>query len=188
MSNTKRAIITGAGFEFGHSTRVAVLIVAGQAHVQVASTMEKGSFATIDAFPVDLLGTVLLALNRADSNLLQKALLAEEMLLFSLILLLFRSHQDLTINQATKVRLLTPVALVERAMIICVSLGFAEICVTFFEYALVLEEALSFGVDKGLFFDLFLQSHQGVQVLANGFRDALSLDLLIALGAAHKGE
>ncbi len=89
MSNTQRAVNTEAGLEFGVTTRVAVLIVAGQAHVQVASAMEQGSFATIDAFPVDLLGTVLRTLNRADSNFLQKAVLAEEMLLFSLILLLF---------------------------------------------------------------------------------------------------
>ena len=108
------------------------------------------------------------------------------MFLLGLILLLLGSHQNLTINQATKVRTLTPMTLVERAMVVRVSLRIAKVDVTLLKDALVFQKTLLFAIDQGQLFDFFLQAHQGVQVLANGFRDAPSFDLLVALGAAHE--
>ena len=169
MSDSQRAAITWTLLDFGVAIGVDILIMTGKAHIVVTSTVEECSVAAIDALPVNLIGTVLVTLFSAYSHFLQKAVLAQEMLLLGLILLLLGSHQNFAVNQTAKVRTLAPMALVERAMVVRVSLRIAKVDVAFLKDALVFQKTLLFAIDQGQFFDFFLEAHQGIQVLTNRF-------------------
>ena len=78
---------------------------------------EEGNRTTVHALPVDLCITVLVAIGCSCTNFLQKTVLATEILLRGLAL--FRvSHLLLAVNQATKVRFLTLVALINGAAMV----------------------------------------------------------------------
>ncbi len=110
--------------------------------------MEESCIAAIDALPVNLIGTVLIAFFGAYTDLLQKAVLAQELLFLGLILLLLGGHENLAIDQATKVRTLAPMTLVERAMVVGVSLRIAKVDVALLKDALVFQKTLLFAIDQ----------------------------------------
>ena len=130
---------------------------------------------------------MLVALHGTYTNLLEQAVLTHEVLLLGVALLIV-GHQDLAIDQATEVRTLAPIALIERAMSICIGLRSAEVNIILVKEAIVFQETLFFSVDDSLFLNLLFEAHQRVQMLADGLGYAPGFDLLVALGAAHEGE
>jgi len=186
VSDAKWAVDSEAVLE-GWVQCPVVLIMARIAHVVRAKAAEQGSRATVLAFPVDLSFAVCFAISLTGSNLLQEAILAEEIFRLGVLLLLV-CHLLLAIDQSAEVRLLAPITLVERASVISELLGLAKVDIAFFGQTFIVQEALLFGVDESLLFDGLLEAKEGSKLSGDGARNSLELDLGLAGWALHEGE
>jgi len=148
---------------------------------------EKRGGAAIHALPVNLRGAVLNAGGLARANLLQEASLAKQVFRLGLPRLLV-SHLLLAVDKATEVRLLAPIAQVDRAAEVCKGLFSAVEVAGLFSDSGVAQNALFLCVDKSQAFAFLLKAEQGAKLVGDGMRQGLDLDLMLAAGAAHEGE
>lgn len=117
VRHTKRAVDAVAVTKFNVVVRRSEpLVMASLAEVMRAEAVEEGHVAAEHALPVDLLTTMLLAVILTCTVSLHLALLAAKVLFFGV---LFDTLLHLAINHATKVWLLTVMALVESAAVHC---------------------------------------------------------------------
>ena len=153
VSNSKGTIDAMAIFEWHDSPVVAA--VARLAHVVSSKAAEEGSGAAVHTLPVNLDVAMLLTSCLASADFFEKAIFACKVLLAS-FLFSFLCLLLLAINQATKVRLLTAVALVEGAAMQGVLKWLALVEVTWGIDAAILEDSFCFSVLKCHSLDLSL--------------------------------
>ena len=133
-------------------------IVAGFTEVCRAEAAVNGNTATELALPVDLRAAMLLTTGGACADLAQNAALAEKVFLFRVLLPPFSiCHLLLTVDQATKVRFLALMTLVEGASMVCEFLWFAEVSIARSCQALVSEQTLFLRVIECLSLNELLQ-------------------------------
>ena len=97
--------------------RITPMIVAVVAHVVSSEATEEGSRTAVHALPIDLSIAVLVAIRCSSTYFFQKTFLAMEILLRGLALVRI-SHLLFAVNQATKVRLFTFIALIKGAAMV----------------------------------------------------------------------
>ncbi len=73
-------------------------------------------------------------------------------------------------------------------MCICVGLRLIEVDVVFIGQTFIVQNTLLLGVDHGLLFNSFLESNERTKDCSDGARDALDVDLSVALRTAHEGK
>lgn len=137
------------------------------AHVVRTEAAVQSSGATVLALPVDLLGAVFLTRGLTSTDLLQNAVLAQQVLFLG-VALLSVGHLLLAVDQASEVRLLTAMALVEGATMVGVLLRLAKVCVALGRKTLILEDALFLSIDQSLTFDLALKAKEWTQLSSDG--------------------
>ena len=126
-----------------------------------------------------------LAGSLTGSNFFEDAILAEKLFLLRLELLRILL---LTVDEATEVRLLAAVALVERAAAVGEFLRLAVIDVILSDESLIIENALSLGVQEGLFLNSLFERDERTELTGDRLGKAHNIDLLFAARAAHEGE
>ena len=94
----------------------------------------------------------------------------------------------LAVYKTTEVRLLAAVALVERAATVGEFLRLAVVDVIWSNESLITENALSLGVQEGLFLYSLFERDERTELTGNRLGQALNIDLLFAARAAHEGE
>jgi hypothetical protein len=128
---------------------------------------------------------VFLAGSLTGSNFFEDAVLAEKLFLCSLALL---CHLLLTVDEATEVRLLATVALVEGAAAVGKFLMLAVIDVILGDESFIVEDTLPLGVREGLFLNTLFERDERTKLTSNRLGQAHNINLLLAAGAAHEGE
>ena len=157
--NAQRTVNTVAIFHW--LVLACVGIVAGFTEVCRAKAAVNGDTATELALPVDLRAAMLLARSGASTDLAQNATLAEKILLFRVLLPTFSvCHLLLAVDQASEVRLLALMALVEGASVVREFLRFAEVGIARRGQALVSEKTLLLRIIECLFLNELLQGQK----------------------------
>ena len=152
--------------------------------VSSAATNEKGFRAAEHTFPSDVVFSMLWARLIADSKSFYLTFLAEEIIF---ILVLLQIHLFLTVNEASKERLQTAAALVERAAVQGEVKLTIEIIVTFCCQTRILVNAHLVRLIEGFLLNEFSQLFQHVQLLSDRWA-VRSFDRLLAAGAIHEGK
>ena len=116
--------------------------------------------ATEHALPNDMSLTVLLAISLTSANLLEQAVLTQEVLRLIAFITIIDKHFLFTIYESAKVGLLTLVALVERTPMVGELLSLLIIHVTFCFESGILENPLPPRIKQCLCLDLMLQTNE----------------------------
>ena len=157
------------------------------AHEVSTKAMERCSAAAEHALPVNLCFAVFIANFFTGTYLLKNAILAQEILGLGLTLL-NSVHLLFAVDEATEVRLLAPMALIEGASVVRELLRLTEVNVLTVGKALVTENSLLLGINQGFLLDHPLETKEGSQLGSDGLRQSLQLDLLLAARARHESE
>ena len=171
----------------GWVTIFIIAVMAGLTEVCRAEAAEEGHTAAELALPVDLLTAMLIASRGASTDLTQKTVLAEKILLFG-VLLFSVCHFLLAIDQASKVRLLALVALVERASMVRELLWFAKVGICWILETLIIQNTLLLSILEGQSLDLLFQAKERAKNCCYRLRDASDLDLLLAARTRHESK
>ena len=126
-----------------------------------------------------------LASSLTGSHFFEDTGLAEKIFLLGIKLLCILL---LTVDKATEVRLLATVTLVERAAIVGKFLRLAVIDVVLSKKSLIIEDALSLGVQEGLFLNSLFEREERTELTGDRLGQAHNINLLFAARAAHEGE
>ena len=126
-----------------------------------------------------------LASSLAGSHFFEDTSLAKKIFLLCIKLLCILL---LTVDKATEVRLLATMALVERAATVGEFLRLAVIDVILSNESLIIKNALSLGVQEGLFLNFLFERKEGTELTGDRLGQAHNIDLLFAARAAHEGE
>ena len=126
-----------------------------------------------------------LASSLAGSHFFEDTSLAEKIFLLGIKLLCILL---LTVDKATEVRLLAAMALVERAAAVGEFLRLAVIDVILSNESLIIKNALSLGVQEGLFLNFLFERKEGTELTGYWLGQAHNINLLLAARAAHEGE
>ena len=184
VRNTKRAVMTIAVANLKCAPRrLHVLFVAPVAEVVSTEAAVESSGAAVHALPVDLGISVLLAGSLTSTDLLEEAVLADKVLLLSLL-----CHLLTAVNETTEVRLLAGVALVDRAAEVGVGLRAAVEVTILLSNTGILKDTLLLSVDKSDLLDLLLEAQERAKLSSNRARETLDLNLLLACRASHESE
>ena len=119
------------------------------------------------------------------SHFFEDAILAKKIFLLGVTLL---SILLLTVDEATKERLLAAMALVERTAAVCKFLRFAVVDVIRIGKSLIIKNTLSLSIQEGLFLDFLFKRKERTELTSDRLRQVLNIDLLFAARAAHERE
>ena len=164
-----------------------VFIMARVAHVVRSEAAEERNGTAVHALPVDLDATMRLAGGLSGTDLLEEAILAEEVFFLGLALLSV-GHLLLAVDETTEVGLLATVALIEGCAVVGELLGIVVVGITDSGETLIMENPLIFSVLKSLLLNMLFEGNERAELAGNGLGDTSDVDLRLAAGAAHEGE
>ena len=164
-----------------------VFIMARVAHVVRSEAAEERNGTAVHALPVDLDAAMRLAGGLSGTDLLEEAILAEEVFFLGLALLSV-GHLLLAVDETTEVGLLATVALVEGCAVVGELLGVVVVSITHSGETFIMEDPLIFSVLKSLLLNMLFEGNERAELAGDGLGDTSDVDLLLAAGAAHEGE
>ena len=128
-----------------------------------------------------------LTVSCSGTYLFKEAVLAEKILLLSLLLLCVSSFL-LAVDETSKVGLLAAVTLVEGGAMHGVLLRFSVIGVILIFKSFIRKNSLFLSVDESLLLNLLLQAKEWAELCSDRLGKTIKLDLLVASRASHEAE